>query len=1357
MKIARLTTLVATLILGFVGGINTASASAVAPCPVSPAFTPDFSSYQYCLTLSGNFDGSSPAPQPSASYPTFVTSSGSTLLRLTPNVGDWATSAWYSTVQPAANGFSTTFTFQISATTAYNADGLAFVVQNSSTAALGYRGCGVGFGYDTISGGCSIDNTADGIPNSVAIELKTFNNGYPSTYPNTANSVSIMSNGTAANCVDYSCVIATNNSLQVAGAVTTNGTTVTWVSGSQFNPSWTAGSAILINGVSYSIASVASTTSLTVNAVPPPNSTPVQYSIGAPVVGAVSTSGTTTVTWVSGSQFNPAWDAGTQILINGTAYTIASVSSATSLTVTAAPPSLSVVPYSVGTILTDGNVHTVTITYTPIPTAASSPNCIVPMDSGPTPEPCVDVILDGVDLFDGGVLFNMTSIGLADGTNAWVGFTAGNAGGNDNEDILSWTFSTQSQSQTGTVTPTTPATYTYNGGCNANANGCTSPGYDNSVGENPGSTQTINNLVFTAIPIIAGSGTNTLANQQACNAIVDATSNGSSPWVTAAQTAQCFVYENGGGTGIDAPVMFAITCPSSAKGQCDSPGYPFYAALASYFNFTCAENPPLQPFAGCEPNAPSSFGSFTSPYGPTSTTYLPTIGFLQGAGPDPSNPCTPATGTNAPPLFQTNQVVSYILGDTASKPAKAGSGTLTSCFVVTYNTPGEIPTATINSSVSGAIYQQGATVSANYACSAVDTDPKHESILDPSGYPAAGPYLTTGTCTAGSSLNGGGGTPTSSSCTPTSPTLDSCSGMINLDTSVPGTFTLTVDVEDSATNTAQTQATYTVVGPQTIGGSISGLSGSGLVLQDNSGNNLMVPANATAFTFTTPIASGLTYVVSVLTQPSSPTQTCSTSNASGIVGSAPVSSVIVSCTTNTYSLGGSVSGLTGSGLVLQDNGGNNLPVGANATAFTFGAIASGSPYSIIVLTQPTSPTQTCSVASGGGTVGSAPVTNVVVSCTTNTYSLGGSVSGLTGSGLVLQDDGGNNLLVPANAPSFTFGNVASGSPYAITVLNQPSTPSQTCTVASGSGTVTSAPVTTVKVTCTTNSYLLTTAVSPSGAGTVTPVSGASYLWGTSVPLVATPAASYVFSGWTASPIAVANAASASTTVTVTAAETLTANFVSGLTVSPNPLAFGTANQGTITTKVINLANNGLSIITMNEPFISLVKGQDDAFLILSWCPKSLQPGGKCAITVSFIAGAYYLPQTATLNIMDNAPGNPQPVTLTATVVDPVISVSPGSLSFGTQNPNSTTTKTVTLKNTGGTTLSLNNIALSGSSAYTHAAGSTPCGSSLSSGASCTVNVTFKPTARASYSGTLQITDNSITGSTQNVTLTGAGN
>ena len=256
----------------------------------------------------------------------------------------------------------------------------------------------------------------------------------------------------------------------------------------------------------------------------------------------------------------------------------------------------------------------------------------------------------------------------------------------------------------------------------------------------------------------------------------------------------------------------------------------------------------------------------------------------------------------------------------------------------------------------------------------------------------------------------------------------------------------------------------------TIGGSITALTGQNLKLRNNGGDELTVASGATSFTFATPIASGAGYNVSVSLNPDTPNQTCSVSSGQGTVSSGPVTSVIVTCATTPYTIGGTVSGLAGTGLVLKNNGGNDLSISGNGD-FTFAtAIADGSPYAVTVATQPTGLSQTCTVTNGSGTLAGANVTNVAVNCATNSFSIGGTVSGLVGTGLVLQNNGGNNRAISANG-AFSFSAlVADGANYAVTVLTQPSTPSQTCTVTSGTGTVAGASITNVAVTCGTHTF-----------------------------------------------------------------------------------------------------------------------------------------------------------------------------------------------------------------------------------------------------------------------------------------------
>jgi len=172
--------------------------------------------------------------------------------------------------------------------------------------------------------------------------------------------------------------------------------------------------------------------------------------------------------------------------------------------------------------------------------------------------------------------------------------------------------------------------------------------------------------------------------------------------------------------------------------------------------------------------------------------------------------------------------------------------------------------------------------------------------------------------------------------------------------------------------------------------------------------------------------------------------------------------LLASCVKESHKVGGTVSGLTGTGLVLQNNGGDNLAISANGT-FTFSKeVKKDARYSVTVFAQPAG--QTCTVTNGSGTVKS-DVTNVAVNCAGNGFTVGGTVSGLTGTGLVLQNNGGNDLPIAADG-SFTFpALLANAATYNVTVRTQPA--GQGCSVANGSGTIAGVNVTTVAVTCAT--------------------------------------------------------------------------------------------------------------------------------------------------------------------------------------------------------------------------------------------------------------------------------------------------
>lgn len=167
--------------------------------------------------------------------------------------------------------------------------------------------------------------------------------------------------------------------------------------------------------------------------------------------------------------------------------------------------------------------------------------------------------------------------------------------------------------------------------------------------------------------------------------------------------------------------------------------------------------------------------------------------------------------------------------------------------------------------------------------------------------------------------------------------------------------------------------------------------------------------------------------------------------------------------TSTYTVGGTVSGLSAAGLTLTDNGGTTLPVTSGATTFTFRTpLPSGAPYDVAIASQPMG--ETCSVSSAAGEV-SGNVTTVSITCG---YTIGGTLRGLkSGAQLTLLEMGSDALTLVENG-TFTLSEpLAAGSSYDVTVGTQPS--GQFCEVTGGSGTVSTA-VTNMQVACLTVLY-----------------------------------------------------------------------------------------------------------------------------------------------------------------------------------------------------------------------------------------------------------------------------------------------
>ena len=180
----------------------------------------------------------------------------------------------------------------------------------------------------------------------------------------------------------------------------------------------------------------------------------------------------------------------------------------------------------------------------------------------------------------------------------------------------------------------------------------------------------------------------------------------------------------------------------------------------------------------------------------------------------------------------------------------------------------------------------------------------------------------------------------------------------------------TVTSGESSLSASTTVAVACTSESYTISGTVVGmLSGQSVTLQNNSGDNLTVSSN-TSFSFTTKVASGATYLVTVLTQPTG--QTCTPNLNSGVV-SGNVTDVSIICSYTVYTVSGNVSGLSGT-ILLQNNSGSDQTLTSDGS-FSF-RVASSAKYNVRVKTQPNGK---CTVSNGSGTA-SADVDNVSVGC-----------------------------------------------------------------------------------------------------------------------------------------------------------------------------------------------------------------------------------------------------------------------------------------------------------------------------------------------------------------------------------------
>ncbi len=220
--------------------------------------------------------------------------------------------------------------------------------------------------------------------------------------------------------------------------------------------------------------------------------------------------------------------------------------------------------------------------------------------------------------------------------------------------------------------------------------------------------------------------------------------------------------------------------------------------------------------------------------------------------------------------------------------------------------------------------------------------------------------------------------------------------------------------------------------------------------------------------------------------------------------------------------------------------------------------------------------------------------------------------------------------------------------------------------------------------------------------------------------------------------------------------TLTGNATAAqATLTPTTANFGSVISGTTSVaQTFTLANAGSAALTINS--ITLGGANASEFAIASkTCGGSLAAGASCTISVTFAPPAAGS-ATATLSVSDNASGSPQTSTLSGTGTPapaPAATLTPSTLNFGSvQTGTNSTAQNATLTNPGNAPLAIAGISLTGTNSAAFISTNT-CGSTLATGASCTIAVTFDPTSAGTDAATLSVSDNAA-GSPQTSSLTG---
>lgn len=208
-----------------------------------------------------------------------------------------------------------------------------------------------------------------------------------------------------------------------------------------------------------------------------------------------------------------------------------------------------------------------------------------------------------------------------------------------------------------------------------------------------------------------------------------------------------------------------------------------------------------------------------------------------------------------------------------------------------------------------------------------------------------------------------------------------------------------------------------------------------------------------------------------------------------------------------------------------------------------------------------------------------------------------------------------------------------------------------------------------------------------------------------------------------------------------------------LSLSATALSFAPQLVGTSSVaQTVTLSNGGTTSVAITGIAAGGTNAAD--FTVANNCGATLAAARSCTITVRFAPTASGA-RAATVSIRDSDPTSPQSVVLAGTAIAPVLSVSSTALTFNSPLNVRSAAQTITVSNPGSSPLMITGIALAGTNANQFAQTNT-CGTTVLTGMSCTISLTFTPTSASPLSKSASLTIGVAAPATsQSVSLSGA--